>query len=236
MDSWGIQAKGTWATLRNNNRYKVNWDEGAKQRLQTGWKRVWGTRLKLQLKDTWTRQKHWQHTELLRGVRVKLIKQKRIWTRKCWDKIHQFSSVQSLSRVWLFATPWCQAMHARPPCLSPTPRVYSNSCPSSRWCHPTISPSVVPFSSSLQSFPVSGSFQMSCLQIFFFGKMVSLWLFINGLFTNSFYLLIIPKKIVAFSPIIVWKNPKWEKNFHELGSIFHLYGTRAYIHIWQKQI
>ena len=51
--------------------------------------------------------------------------------------------------------------HSRPPCPSPTPRVYSNSCPLSRWCHPTISSSVVPFSSCLQSFPASGSFQMS---------------------------------------------------------------------------
>ena len=48
--------------------------------------------------------------------------------------------------------------HARFPCPSPTPRVYSNSCPSHRWCHPTISSSVVPFSSRLQSFPASGSF------------------------------------------------------------------------------
>ena len=51
--------------------------------------------------------------------------------------------------------------HARPPCPSPTPRAYSNSCPSSKWCHPTISSSVVPFSSHLQSFPASGSFQIS---------------------------------------------------------------------------
>ena len=51
--------------------------------------------------------------------------------------------------------------HTRPPCPSPTPGVYSNSCPSSQWCHPTISSSVVPFSSCLQSFPASGSFQMS---------------------------------------------------------------------------
>ena len=49
---------------------------------------------------------------------------------------------------------------ARPPCLSPTPRVYSNSCPLSWWCHPTISSSVVPFS-CLQSFPASGSFPVS---------------------------------------------------------------------------
>ena len=51
--------------------------------------------------------------------------------------------------------------HARPPCPSPTFRVYSNSCPLSRWCHPTISSSVVPFSSCLLSFPASGSFPMS---------------------------------------------------------------------------
>ena len=51
--------------------------------------------------------------------------------------------------------------HARLPCPSPTPGACSNSCPLSRWCHPTISSSVVPFFSRLQSFPASGSFQMS---------------------------------------------------------------------------
>ena len=51
--------------------------------------------------------------------------------------------------------------HARPPCPSPTPGIYSNSCPLSHWCHPTISSSVVPFSSGLQSFPASGCFPMS---------------------------------------------------------------------------
>ena len=51
--------------------------------------------------------------------------------------------------------------HARPPCPSPTPRACSNSCPSSRWCHPTILSSVVPFSSCLQSFLASGSFPVS---------------------------------------------------------------------------
>ena len=53
--------------------------------------------------------------------------------------------------------------HARPPCPSPTLRVYTNSCPLSWWCHPAISSSVVPFSSRPQSFPASGSFQMSQL-------------------------------------------------------------------------
>ena len=56
-----------------------------------------------------------------------------------------------------------EPQHARPPCPSPTPGVHSNSCPSSRWCHPSISSSVVPFSSCPQSFPASGSFLMSQL-------------------------------------------------------------------------
>ena len=53
--------------------------------------------------------------------------------------------------------------HARLPCLSLSLRVYSNSCPLSRWCHPTVSSSVARFSSCPQSFPVSGSFPVSCL-------------------------------------------------------------------------
>ena len=69
------------------------------------------------------------------------------------------SAVQSLSRVRLFATHGLQ--HARSPCVSPTAGVFSNSRPLSRWCHPTISSSVIPFSSRLQSFAESGSFQMS---------------------------------------------------------------------------
>ena len=72
-----------------------------------------------------------------------------------------FSQVQLLSHVWLFATH--EPQHTRPPCPSPTPGVYPNPCPLSRWCHPTISSSVVPFSSCPQSFPASGSFPMSQL-------------------------------------------------------------------------
>ena len=76
----------------------------------------------------------------------------------CFNKTTRviFSSVQLLSCVRLFATPWTAA-----PCPSLTPRVHPNPCPLSQWCHPTISSSVVPFSSCSQSFPASGSFQMT---------------------------------------------------------------------------
>ena len=60
-----------------------------------------------------------------------------------------------------------ELQHARAPCPSPTPGVHSNSCPSSRWCHPAISPAVVPFCSCPQSLPASGSFPMS--QLFSWG-------------------------------------------------------------------
>ena len=77
--------------------------------------------------------------------------------------MYQFSSAQfSHSVMSDFLRPH-ELQHARPPCPSPTPGVYSNSCPLSQWCHPTTSSSVIPFSSCLQSFPASGSFQMSQL-------------------------------------------------------------------------
>ena len=72
----------------------------------------------------------------------------------------QFSSSVVSDSLWLH-----ELQHARLPCPSPTPGVHPNPCPLSRWCHPTISSSVVPFSSFPQSFPASGSFQMSQLFI-----------------------------------------------------------------------
>ena len=72
-----------------------------------------------------------------------------------------FSSVQ-FSHSVMSNSLWPQGLQdARAPCPSPTPGVYSNSCPLSRWCHPTVSSSVFPFSSHVQSFPAWGSFQMS---------------------------------------------------------------------------
>ena len=77
------------------------------------------------------------------------------------DVAIQFSSVQSDS-LWPH-----ESQHARPPSPSPTPGVYSNSCPLSQWCHPAISSSVAPFFSCPQSFPASGSFPVS--QLFTWG-------------------------------------------------------------------
>ena len=74
-----------------------------------------------------------------------------------------FSSVQFSCSVVSDSLQPHEPQHARPPCPSPTPRVHPNPCPLSWWCYLTISSSVVPFSSCLQSFPASGSFQMSQL-------------------------------------------------------------------------
>ena len=108
---------------------------------------------------------------------------------KIWILIDQWANLSSLSLyLWMLAlclalidTQYVQfshpvvsdslrpheSQHARPPCPSPTPGAYPNSCPLSRWCHLTISSSVIPFSSCPQSLPASGSFQMS--QLFAWG-------------------------------------------------------------------
>ena len=83
----------------------------------------------------------------------------------CASWCFQFSSFQLLSHVRLFATPWSQ--HARPPCPLPTPGVHSDSRPSSQWCHPAISSSVVLFSFCPQSLLASESFPVS--QLFAWG-------------------------------------------------------------------
>ena len=74
----------------------------------------------------------------------------------------QFSCSVMSDSLWTH-----ESQHARPPCPSPTPRVHPNSCASSRWCHPAISSSVIPFSSCPQSLPASDSFPMS--QLFAWG-------------------------------------------------------------------
>ena len=79
------------------------------------------------------------------------------------DILRKTSSVQFNHSVVSDSLQPHEPQHAKPPCPSPTPRAYPNSCPLSRWCHPTISSSVVPFSSCPQSFPASGSFPVNQL-------------------------------------------------------------------------
>ena len=78
-----------------------------------------------------------------------------------YNEKYIFASVQFSHSVMSDSLPPHEWQHARPPCPSPTPGVHSNPCSSSWWCHPTISSSVIPFSSCPQSFPASGSFQVS---------------------------------------------------------------------------
>ena len=85
-----------------------------------------------------------------------------------WNAIWKsLSSVQISHSVMSNCLQCHEPQHIRPPCLSPTPAVHPNPCPLSRWCRPTISSSVIPFSSCPRSFPASGSFQMS--QLFAWG-------------------------------------------------------------------
>ena len=82
------------------------------------------------------------------------------WVKK-YKLLASLSSVQFNHSV-MSDSLWLHGLkHARPPCPLSTPRAYSNSCPLSRWYHPTISSSAIPFSSCLQSFPATGSFPMS---------------------------------------------------------------------------
>ena len=82
-----------------------------------------------------------------------------------WFALPFFSSVQFSPSVVSDPLQPHELQHARPPCPSPTPKVYSNLCPSSQWCHLAISSSVIPFSFCFQSFPPSGSFSVSQLFI-----------------------------------------------------------------------
>ena len=96
-------------------------------------------------------------------------------TRSIWSRLWFFQSVQ-FGRSVVSDSLWPHGLqHCKPPCPSPTPRIYSNSCPLSQWCHPTISSSVIPFSSHLQSFPASESFQMSQFSHQFSSSHIWMW-------------------------------------------------------------
>ena len=106
--------------------------------------------------------------------KIRLKGKKMRHMKKCWENVPLFQGEQgSLGSNKAISQFSCSVVsdslrpdelqYTRPPCPSPTPRVYPNSCPLSQWCHPAISSSIVPFSSYPQSFPGSGSFQMSQL-------------------------------------------------------------------------
>ena len=85
-----------------------------------------------------------------------------VWAKDSYGK-RNLNSIQFSRSVVSNSLRPHEPQHNRPPCPSPTPGVHPNPCPSSQWCHPTISSFVIPFSSCPQSFPASGSFQMSQL-------------------------------------------------------------------------
>ena len=120
-----------------------------------------------------------------------LGRKKSINHRTLWGiKWRCFSSVQFSRSIVSDSFRPHEPQHARPPCPSPAPRVHTNSCPLSRWCHPTISSSVILFSSCLQSFSALGSFPMS-------------WLFASGGQTTgaSASTSVLPMNIQEWSPL-----------------------------------
>ena len=131
---------------------------------------TWNNDVIINIKRTWPEESKWARVALriwnfsrvsvLKSVENNSGKDVELgWLMQWSHCLHQFSQF-SRSVVSDSSRPH-GPQHTRHPCPSPTLGVYSNSCPLSRWCHPTISPSVVPFSSCLQSFPASGPFLMS---------------------------------------------------------------------------
>ena len=112
-----------------------------------------------------------------------------------WSLEPNFSSVQFSCSV-VSDCLWPHGLkHTRPPCSSPTPGVYSNSCPLSWWCHPTISSSVISFSSRLRYFPVSGSFQMMNL-IYLLAILL-----LDYSYDTSFFLISCPNSSTTHAPL-----------------------------------
>ena len=119
--------------------------------------------------DKWIRKPWYIHTmeyysaikkNTFESVLMRWMKREPIIQSEVSQKEKYQYSISSVAQSCLTLWPH-ESQHTRPPCPSPTPRVYSNSCPSSWWCHPVISSSVVPFSFCPQSLPASGSFPMS---------------------------------------------------------------------------
>ena len=133
----------------------------------TQWTRVWAIQedgeRQGRVAKSWTQPSNWTTTTSLKEKKVLKSEERHQINELCVNlAIIQKEgdvkcSVQFSCSVLSDSLRLHESQHARPPCPTPTPRVYSNSCPSSQWCHPAISSSVVPFSSYPQSLPASGS-------------------------------------------------------------------------------
>ena len=124
-----------------------------------------------------------------------------------------------------------ELQHARPPCPSPAPEVYSNSCPSGQWCHPTISSSVIPFSSCPQSFPALGSFAMKLAHHITWPKY---WSF--SIRPSSEYSGLISFRIDWFDLFAVQGTLKSLLQHHSLKASVHwrsaFFRSSSHIHTW----
>ena len=143
-----------------------------------------------------------------------------------YNVLYNISSVQfSCSVVSSFLRPH-ESQHARPPCPSPSPRVHSNSHPLSRWCHPAISSSVVPFSSCPQSLPASEPFPMC--QLFAWGSQST------GVSALASFL---PKNTQGWSPLesvvpIMYYSPLCDKHCVEHTSCHLIFITTHWCKLW----
>ena len=109
-----------------------------------------------------------------------------------------------------------ESQHARPPCPSPTPGVHSDSCPSSQWCHPAISSSVVPFFSCPQSLPASESFPMS--QLILSHKKEHIWVSSNEVDETGAYYTEWSKPErktpIQYTNAYIWTEEAWQATVH----------------------
>ena len=127
--------------------------------------------------------------------------------------------------------------HARLPCPSPTPRTCSNSCPSSRWCHPTISSSVVPFSSQLQSFPASGFFSNESVLCIRWPKY---WSFSFSISPSSEYSGLISFRIDRFDILVVQRTlessptPQFKSTNSSALSFLYSPTLTSILNYWKK--
>ena len=115
------------------------------------------------MQSTSCKMSGWMKYKLESRLMGKISVTSDMWlTPPLWQKVKRNCAViHGVAKSQTRLNDWTELKHTRPPCPSPTPRACSNSCPFSWCCHPAISSSVDPFSSCLQSFPASGSFQMS---------------------------------------------------------------------------